>query len=215
MKKAVFTINLGGYDEIKSVPKWDGWDSILISDNPDYRFDVNIQLAKTDNPELLSRWYKWNSHIWGKEYKQVIYYDANLEWIKKPEIELFRIIHSDRKNVMQEISALIRQNHRWTKESLVKQWNWMRSQGFDDNQGLYLNGLFGRLHEPEENRLCEKVYEICEQWTNRDMIALPFVLWRDKIKLKNLVKRNFFGEHVKRPPHKGVHKLLNLQTNEI
>jgi len=212
--KALFTVNFGDYDVIKTVPKWEGYKSILITDgSKDDRFDVNI-ITKTDNPFLLSRYYKWMSHVWTFEcldfdtYDSIIYFDANLELLKQPEMDCFNIVHEERRNVKKECEALIRHNHRYDRDSIIEQWNWMESEGFLDNKGLYLNGFFGRPHNEKYNFIASEVYKICEQWTNRDMLALPFVLWKYNLTLDNLVPRRFFNDHVNRPPHAKTHPIL-------
>lgn len=213
MKKAVFTVNFGNYDVIKKVPNWDGWDSILVTDNPvmDMRFDRTI-FKTTNNPQLDSRYYKWMTHEWIPEYDTVIYYDANLEFIRKPSQDHFHIVHEIRKSVRQEIDALINLNHRWDKHSLERQWQWMVSKGFSDNKGLFLNGLFGRSNRDElMNMLCHDIWWMCQKFTNRDMLALPFVLFVGDYQLPNQVKRSFFSYHVRRPEHKGKHPILKLK----
>lgn len=213
MKKAVFTVNFGNYDRIKVVPKWDGWDSILFTDLPieDPRFN-KVLYRGTNQPEIDSRYYKWCSHLTLPEYDTVIYYDANLEIIRKPPQDHFHIVHEVRKSVREEIDALISLNHRWDKESLEAQWVWMLRMGFKDDQGLFLNGFFGRSNRDETmNRLCEKVWHICNEWTNRDMLALPFVIWLMDYELPNQVKRSFFSHYVRRPAHKGKHPILTIK----
>lgn len=206
--KALFTVNFGEYDTIKTAPKWEGYETILITDGvKDKRFDYTI-VFKTDNPYLDSRYWKWMSHDWAGEYESVIYFDANLELLRKPEIDCFHIIHEERKSVKEECNALLKHNHRYQKDSIIEQWNWMESKGFRDNKGLYLNGFFGRPHNEKYNFIGSEVYKICEKWTNRDMLALPFVLWKYNLKLDNLVPRGFFNDHLNRPPHTKAHPIL-------
>lgn len=213
MKKAVFTVNFNNYDRIRYVPKWDGWDSILVRDTPidNPGFDY-VHVVKTDNPQLDSRYYKWMTHEWLPEYDTVIYYDANLELIRKPSQDHFHIIHEVRKSVREEIDALIKLNHRWDRDSLRKQWSWMEFMGFKDDQGLFLNGFFGRdNHDYYLNNLFSQVWTMCSEMTNRDMLALPFMLWVNDMKLPNQVPRSFFSHHVRRPAHKGKHPILKLK----
>lgn len=213
MRKALFTVNFGNYDTIKKVPKWDGWDTVLVRDIPidNPGFDY-VHVVKTDNPQLDSRYYKWMTHEWLPEYDTVMYYDANLEIIRKPPQDHFHIVHEIRKSVREELDALIKLNHRWDKESLERQWSWMELMGFKDDQGLFLNGFFGRSNRDDEmNKICDHIWEICQSFTNRDMLALPFVLWGNNYKLPNQVKRSFFSHHVRRPAHKGVHPILKLK----
>jgi hypothetical protein len=208
--KAVFTVNLSSYDTVLSVPKWDGFESVLITDGePDNRFDVNI-IVNSVNPYLESRYYKWMSHDWGRQYSSVIYFDANLKLKKKPSQEVFRIMHGERSSVLEECNALIAQGHRYDEESIMSQYHWMVSEGFPDKSGLYLNSLFGRLHDEKNNLMCESTYNICRDYTNRDMMALPFVLWRHSMSVDGLVSRSFFSKFVIRKMHKRKHELLSL-----
>lgn len=213
MKKCVFTVNFNDYDRIKYVPNWEGLDSVLITNSgiEDNRFNRTIQ-TETNNPELDSRYWKWCSHITLPEYDTVIYYDANLELIRKPSQDHFHIVHEVRKSVREEIDALIKLNHRWDKDSLERQWIWMMRMGFKDEQGLFLNGFFGRSNRDEKlNEICEDVWNNCQKLTNRDMISLPFQLYRHSYELPNQVKRSFFSHHVRRPAHKGKHPILKLK----
>lgn len=212
MKKAVFTVNFGNYDVIKTVPKWEGWDSILVTDSfeDDPRFTKTVH-APSNDPQIDSRFFKWCSHIWLKEYDTVIYYDANLEIIRKPSQDHFHIVHEVRKSVREEIDALIKLNHRWDRSSLERQWRWMCDMGFKDNQGLFLNGFFGRSNRNEElNSVADLIWTICTLYTNRDMLSLPFSLSQLNYQLPNQVKRSFFSHHVRRPAHKGKHPLMKL-----
>lgn len=213
MKKALFTVNFGNYDVIKKVPIWPDWDSILITNSgkDDNRFTRTVQ-TQTNNPELDSRYWKWCSHITLPEYDTVMYYDANLEIIRKPSQDHFHIVHEVRKSVREELDALIIQNHRWDRESLEAQWQVMINSGFKDDQGLFLNGFFGRDNrDPEMNHLCDDIWNMCEYWTNRDMLALPFLLYINSMTLPNQVKRSFFSHHVRRPSHKGIHPILTIK----
>ena len=213
MKKAVFTVNFNNYDRIRYVPKWDGWDSILVTDNPvmDMRFAKTI-FRETVNPELDSRYYKWMSHITMPEYDTVIYYDANLELIRQPSQDHFHIVHEVRKSVREELDALIKLNHRWDKDSLERQWGWMKDNGFEDENGLFLNGFFGRSNrDTRMNIIAEYIWLICKTWTNRDMLALPYSLWETDYQLPNQVPRSFFSYHVRRPAHKWKHPILKLK----
>jgi hypothetical protein len=212
--KALFTVNFGDYDVIKTVPKWEGYTSILITDgNKDDRFDKTL-IIPTKNPYLSSRYFKWMSHDWlnfylpNQNFTSVIYFDANLELLKQPEIDFFNIIHEERKCVWDECVKLMQLNHRYKKDSIYAQIEYFLKQGWTDNKGLYLNGFFGRPHNEKYNFIASEVYKICEQWTNRDMLALPFVLWKYNLTLDNLVPRKFFNEHVNRPTHAKTHPIL-------
>lgn len=182
MKKCIFTVCIGDYDYPPSVPKQNnGWDYIVFTDNPDAQsmgWTRVIEVEKTDRPDLVSRKYKWLSHKYIPEYDMVFYHDANISVEKELPVKPFRVIHHKRVNVNQEVRACIDQMHRWSKESLEEQWKHYMSEGYPDNNGLYLNGVFCRLHNDIENKLCEEVYANLERFTTRDQIAMPYAMWK-------------------------------------
>lgn len=182
MKKAIYTVLLGGYDHIPKPVKKSGWDDILFTDQQisAYGWKKVIVVPASARPDLASRDYKWRSHIHLPEYDLVCYRDANIEIIGKLPDHPFRIIHGRRKSVREEADACNAQVHRCTVESIEEELKWMKEQGFPDETGLFLNGIFARMHTPKENALCEYVWEILNRFTPRDMLALPFAMWKLK-----------------------------------
>ena len=212
--KAIFTVNLNNYDTLKQPPKWEGFETVLITDGePDKRFDRVIQV-KSDNPYLDSRYYKWLSHVWGAEYESVVYYDANLQIVKPMPWEVFFIQHPKRRTVLEECKALINLKHRYEPKDIISQYNWMLNKGFKDKYGLYQNGFFGRRHDAKNNKIADLVFDVCKAKTNRDQLALPYALWRLNARLDNVVRPDYFRSHVIRPQHAKQHPILTNQPIE-
>lgn len=182
MKKAIFTVNLNNYDP-EPLPDLNNpdWDTILITDespeNPEAWTVVHL-VDTTDRPSLEAKKYKWLSHKFLPEYDLVCYHDANLQVVGRlPEMP-FRIRHPKRKTVFEEAVACIQLSHRAATKSVTDQMNFFNQQGFPDDRGLFLNGFFARVHEPEENALCEAVYNTMRFFTSRDQLALPYAMWK-------------------------------------
>lgn len=209
MKKALFTCNVGGYDNSPLPPIWNGWDTILFTDdlsNIQKGWSKVIHIETTDRPDLVAKKVKWLPHQLLPEYDLYCWYDSNMRLIRVIPPTPFRIIHHKRSSVQQEADALIGYQHRFTTQSINKQLNYYKEQGFTDKQGLFLNGFFCRENSLIENEIGEEVYNIMVNFTSRDMLALPFVLEKlnytyDKSVLKNMY---FFNRFVRMKPHKNL-----------
>ena len=211
--KVVFTCNVGGYDNSPIPPSWAGWDKVLFTDNiinQHKGWTKVIEIEKTDRPDLIAKKYKWLIHQYLPDYDLFLWFDSNMKLIGiPPPPKPFRIIHHKRNSVTQEAKALNDQQHRWKIESVNEQVSYFKEDGFPDNQGLFLNGFFCRENSLIENEISEYIYNIMTQFTSRDMLALPYVLWKlnykyDKSVLKSIVFFNKFvrmsNHNIKKPP---------------
>lgn len=203
MKRCIFTVNLSDYDA-PELPNADGWDKVIITDSKDdlKGWDKVIRVNPTNNPALESRRYKWLSHIHLPEYELVCYFDGNMLIFNSPPAIPFRIKHFKRDTLRQECDALNAQLHRCTVESVENQYNYYLSQGYDENFPLWLNGFFCREHSEKENQLCEMVWEQLNRFTPRDMIALPYCMWKLGYEPENIEGRSFLDTYLKIGYHK-------------
>lgn len=219
MKKCIYTVNLGGYDDIPEPamnnPKWD---KVLFTDQdlPTHlirRWSRVVKVEETDRPDLKCREIKWLSHKHLPEYDLVCYHDANFLIHRTLEPKPFRILHNKRSTVQQEADALNKQEHRWTIEEVDKQMDFMRGEGFPDTQGMWYGAFFCRTHSDEDNKLCEDVYDMLVNWTTRDQLALPYAMWKNDYKVDNPVEYTQFRQYTKSRPHKLKHKILGLDES--
>lgn len=205
MKKAIFTVLLGGYDNEPMPTKIKGWDNVIFTDQRlllAKKWEKIIKVAPTDNPALESRRYKWLSHKFIPEYDLVCYHDANMRIIKILPDYPFRIVHYKRKTVQEEADACNKQVHRCTVESINYQMNAYRTDGFTDQKPLYLNGFFSRLHNEKENHLHEYVFSLLEKYTPRDQLALPYAMWKCNNFPDNERDGMFYRQHIRLMGHK-------------
>jgi hypothetical protein len=180
MKKAIFTVVLGGYDKINRPVKVRGWDNILFTDHlvRNSGWTKVFHVNATDRPDIESRRYKWLSHKFLPKYDMVCYVDGNMRLRGQLEESPFRILHDKRKGIMEEAEACNGYQHRCTPETINEQIQAFKKDGFKDEQGLYYNGFFCRYHSKEENQLCELVFDIVQNYTPRDQLALPYAMWK-------------------------------------
>jgi len=203
MKRCIFTVLLSDYDT-PEFPNADGWDKVIITDSKDdlNGWDKVVRVNPTNNPALESRRYKWLSHIHLPEYDLVCYFDGNMTIFNSPPARPFRIKHFKRDTLRQECNALNAQLHRCSIESVENQYNYYLSQGYDENFPLWLNGFFCREHSEKENQLCEMVWEQLNGFTPRDMIALPYCMWKSGYEAENIEGRFFLDTYLKIGYHK-------------
>jgi hypothetical protein len=204
LKRALYTVYLGGYDHEPRPYRFIGWENVIISDQPidESGWDKVIYVKPTDKPDVESRRYKWLSHIYLSEYNMVCYYDANMKIFRSPPTHPFRIKHWKRSNVKQEVEACNRQVHRCTPESLNQEYDFFVKEGFPDNVGLFLNGFFCREHNKIENTLCEYIFDIVQKYTPRDQVAMPYVVWKLNYKAPQLFDAHFYFRYIKNIEHK-------------
>lgn len=219
MKKALFTVHLGGYDNEPIPHKFEGWDNVIFTDT---NLKINgwhkvVRVKPTDKPDIESRRYKWLSHLHIPEYDMVCYYDANMR-IRTgclPD-HPFRVIHRLRTTVLEEVEACNKQVHRCTVESLNEEYDFFRNEGFPDDQGLFQNGFFCREHNEKENKLCEYVFELLEQFTPRDQVALPFAMWKLGHVQESLMESETYLKAIRLKNHRIIKpRLHGLENNKI
>ena len=208
---------LGGYDNLPSPPNFRGWDSILFTDQEisNTRWTKVIQIESTDRPDIKSRDYKWRSHIHLPEYDLVCYFDANMILRREPPNQPFRIKHFKRENVRQECDALNNLLHRCTIDSVEDQWSYFVSQGFPDKSNLWLNGFQCRDNrDSKEIELSEMVWDLCNKFTPRDQLALPFAMWKLGYKTNRVEGKHFYFSTIRMINHKQLKPKLHGQLIE-
>ena len=204
-KLIAFTVNTGEYDNLP-MPYVTGknWFKVLFTDSTALQkrgWDKIIILPKTDRPDLQAKQVKWGIHNYYPNASHFLYYDANMVVRYSLPPTPFRIIHNKRSTVLQECHACNVQEHRWSTSSISHQYNEYLKEGFEDTQGLYLNGFWCRENSQIENEIANLVLEQLSKFTTRDQIALPYVLW----------KLNYrYEPHQLKPP---AHFPLNIQLN--
>ncbi len=78
-KKVVYTVVLGGYDELSPAPKFEGWDFIVFTDDVMLNSDGWTKCLVEGSKDLQkeSRKYKFLSHVYLSEYDFVCYIDGS------------------------------------------------------------------------------------------------------------------------------------------
>lgn len=204
-KKAIVTVLIGDYDELKPAPKFEGWDCYLftdqdLKDSKGWKIYVVVRPPNLRYQRILSRFYKWKTHCIIPDYDIICYMDASMTMIKEPD-QLMWFKHPRRQFVYQEAAQIVKLN-KADVEDVLNQAAYYDSEGFQDEEGLYQNGFFVRSHDQQTNEFCDMVYKVCSMFTHRDQLAVPFALFKTGYKMNNLFNHLVCYEHVKITPHK-------------
>ena len=205
MKKVVYTANLGKYDEIKTIPKEEGWDYINIIDwnitekeknnsnwtfimIPDYINNMNVTRVKKQ------RFIKLHPHLFFKKYELSLYIDSsyillgNLDnliiRILSPNINIVNLEHPERNNIHDEIKQVvkIRKDKRHIIQPVKEKY---KAENFPDNLGLVDNSIILRRHNKKNCiNLMEKWWEEIKTHSHRDQVSFGYVLWKEKERTK-------------------------------
>lgn len=203
MKKAIYSVLLGNYDNLNKAPRFNGWDTILFTDLdlPDYN-GWEVKKVKTKDPKKDSRKYKWLSHIHLKDYDLVCYMDANLILRKEPPSKPIWFKHQKRRSVSQEMARIL-EIKKENEDVIDRQYDFYESKGFTDGYGMYWNGLFVRSNNKDINQLHETVYDIVKEYSYRDQIALPFAIFTTGIFPENIQSGAVGQQYYKTKYHNG------------
>lgn len=217
MKKSIFSVLIADYDQLNQAPSYSDWDAILFTDKKPKDSKgwqirvINIELS----PEKESRKYKFLSHIYLSEYDLVCYMDANMILKKEPPSFPIWFFHPVRRKVFDECKVIERLN-KANSEQIKRQYRFYLEAKFKDNQGLFQNGFFVRSNRDEaQNRLMELTFQIVQDFTHRDQIALPFAVWKTNTAPQGLNRRNRINDWITLKPHQKTIETKSIQVHHI
>lgn len=203
MKKTIFTCLFGDYDNLLQAPNFKGWDAVLftdqeLTDNKGWQ----VRKVKSENSRISSRHYKWLSHVHLSEYNLVCYLDANMRLMHEPPNSPMFFIHPTTRKLYDEFEK-VRRASKADIGQLDRQINFYRSERFRDIQPIYANGFFIRDHSEQINIICQETYNLTAEFTHRDQLALPFILFKTGLKLPSQ-RYSFARRFIQLLPHKPV-----------
>lgn len=192
-KYAIFTIIVGGYDNVKQ-PLFvdDRFDYIIFSDTPIKKpgiWEVRSVKYESNKQWLKARYPRLNTAVVLPEYEASLYIDGNIQitsrWVYDRCMQLYddgiewaSIKHQGRKGIYGEINAIIGLG--WVHDYDVLDWyKYMRDNGFDDCNGLYENNIIFRKHTNNVNKVNTIWWWSIEHFSfRRDQFALMYAIWR-------------------------------------
>ncbi|MBE70546.1 MAG: hypothetical protein CMO07_07335 [Thalassospira sp.] len=194
MRKVIYTVIVGGYDDVRSLPPFPGWDFVLLTDKKPSLWKRLLrrsrwQVRLFDNPGLdltrYSRLPKLKPHLFFPDYDYSVYIDGNARFERDPS-ELLEALgwpsfavseHPFRSNLYDEFSECSRMGYD-APDVFERQEEKYRAEGLSDPAPLYENNLILRRHNEA------KVMELGDLWfdelgkeSKRDQLSLPYVCW--------------------------------------
>lgn len=213
-KIVIYTCITGNYDEIEEpLIIESGCDYFLYTNNKELESDIWTikkipdEIQKINDDAKINRYIKMHPKELFKDYDYAIYIDGNIKLISTISTFIDNIncktglaIHRHCANdcIFKEIKTC-RAYGKGNYKNLKRQANRYKQEGFPINYGmLECNVLVSDLNN-------DKATEIFNKWWNeylksesmRDQIALPYVLWKNKIQvgdvgnLGNDVNKNY------------------------
>lgn len=197
MRKVIYTVIVGGYDEVRPLPAYEGWDFVFLTDRKPSPWKGMFkrsgwQVRLFDNPGLdrtrYSRLPKLKPHLFLSDYDYSVYIDGNarldrnptelLDALNWPEFAVSE--HPFRSNLYDEFSECRRQGFD-DDVVFVRQEQKYRDAGVTDPAPLYENNLILRRHNSEIVKSLGDAWfdELCEE-SKRDQLSLPYICWRNQ-----------------------------------
>lgn len=196
-KLCVYTCITGNYDNLNEVE--------VIEDSVDYLCFTNNKNLKSktwkivyiDNDGLnnqhLSRKIKMLGHpIIADNYDISVWMDASVIWKKKisnfvsdylKDAPFAAFKHSERKKVSDEAKACLRY-HKDSKEKITQTIQFLESEKFPDNLGLYEMTVFIKKHnDPHVIKAMSLWFEMVQKYSKRDQLSFMYVIWKTRLRI--------------------------------
>ena len=206
--KVVYTCITNDYDDLEEIKGYTyinpEWDYICFTDNQNLikkrRLGIwQIRPLQFDNLDSTrnNRWHKINPHLILPEYEESVYIDANINILTD---KLFKIIdtHRKKKKLMfaEHASTIcLYKEFEWVlwekvdkQEIMTAHLKLLQDSGFPKNYGMPENNLIYRQHnKPEVISIMNDWWYMIENYTKRDQLSLPYVLWKHNILTEDVI----------------------------
>lgn len=210
IKLMVITVNLGNYEYFKdlNVINQNTIDWFYITDqnfksNIWNVLDVNSFNLPYKNNRILSKFFKMKCHTLDmfKDYDYIFWVDSSFVFENKNFVddilnlcnnELVLYQHNSRRKEMDVYNEKERCKKLKSVDNnlLDHQYEEYKKMGFIDIKGkLYSSGIILRKNTLKINKIFEEWFEHNLNYTQRDQISLPYILWKNEI-IPKVIKEN-------------------------
>ena len=206
-KIVVYTALVGNYDELK-IPETLSLDIdyICFTDRfytGVYPWELREIEYNNNDPTMITRYYKLHPHLLFPNYEIVIWIDSSLliretcdlhELIKKHN-ESGKLLstskHPFRNCVYEEIEACIR-SKKGNIEKLTLQQKHYKQKNLPSNFGLAETGfIINSNRHPAISNFYSLWWKELENYSHRDQISFPYILYRLSLEYNSLFDRNY------------------------
>lgn len=207
-KTCIYTCITGDYDFLRDVNQENDFDYICFTNNPTLKSNTwkiipienegldNIRLAR--KIKILGHQYIYDNYdcsIWIDGATRIsgsIHDFIEQECSKDTLLSVFK--HSLRNNVNDEALACV-YNRRANHEEVVKQMNYIKEQGFLDDNGLVESTVYFKRHnDPLVKKTMEYWFDMILNFTTRDQLGFNFAIYKSGIPVHWIDKNVFFNE---------------------
>ena len=219
IKKVVYSIIIGDYDQISSFNKQEGFNYFLFTDtncsnNTNWTIIPISKLIEKVNISgiKITRYIKLFPHLFFKDYELSIYFDGSLILngdlnelllrILNPTFNLYLLQHPQRNKVFQELSAVVF-HKKETKEAVdIIEKRYVKIN-FPDNLGLTENCIIIRRHNKKDIiKLMEVWWNEIKNYSYRDQLSLNFAIWKLNLTIKiYYLSKNFMLDYFTQKDH--------------
>lgn len=177
MKKAIFTVIIGGYDELIPAPSFDGWDCFLFTDtNPVDSKGWTVRIVpRGADPQKESRRYKIKSHEYLPEYELVCYIDGNVKLLQEPPSHPVRGVIPSVRGIYHMADKII-DAMKADPPVISRQMSFYKMSHLRGDSPIYFNGFFVRRQDYETNGIHELWWNHIDMFASADQIPLSAIL---------------------------------------
>lgn len=193
-KSVIYTCLVGEYDKLiqpRSISR--DFDYICFSNDIKCRkigiWEICPIPFEHPDKTRLSRFVKLNPHIVLTDYDYSIWIDANIEItgdllyrrvesLIHENVLVAQVQHPFYDCIYTDILECIR-FHKDNFQLLIKQYNFLKKEGFPEHYGLFENNLIYRKHNhPQIIQVSQMWWKMYNQFAKRDQFSLCYVYWK-------------------------------------
>ena len=152
-----------------------------------------MQFAELDNTRN-ARWHKLHPHILFPDCSESLWIDANLDILTDKLFAIINIRNADilipehnlRDCIFEELEA-VKKAKLDDEERLQKVENYLLANNMPKSYGLNETNIMYRKHNvPFIKKIMNEWWNMIENYSKRDQLSLSYVLWKNKIAVKDL-----------------------------
>jgi hypothetical protein len=214
-KIVIYTTLFGNYDILKNQPNFNKVQYICFSDRTirnchNWKISVNPEICPNLSPVMRAKYFKLHPFEYFPDADYSIYIDAsiqiaNIDFIQSllsyvTDNGMAAYIHPKRKCIFEEKRRLLSLNE-YKQLPIEEQLKSYQTEGMPLNYGLWAGGILIRKNNDNAKMICSLWWNEIIKWSYRDQISLPYVLWKNKLKIDTITLRQYANNLFKIHPH--------------
>lgn len=200
MNTIIFSVNIGGYDDLKTPKVIDSSSRyILFTDNKYFKskvweiYHIDFIDKQLDNRKK-ARFIKTNPHLVLPEHNISVWVDhcyiprfnSTLQMLNEINFHNYNIMcykHNVRNCIFKE-AEIVKQDRLDYNEVVDKQMNKYKIEGFPYNLGLFDSGFTIRKNNPDVKKFNETWWNEIKDFSGRDQLSQVYSSWKTNVKIE-------------------------------